>query len=160
MFYIASDKSFQWYQSKPQLIMDFELLFHISMCAEIYSLYVMIDIFDILIVFINSEKWRTIKDCVVIDIYIYIYDVLIVRFRYVSRTLELCAIVLLLLHRLSIMFFNTSTLELCAIVLLLLYRLSNMVLCICDYLSNPYWYIYIGSLTHFFILIKSWVLPN
>ena len=46
-------KSFQWYQSKPQLIMDFELLFNISMSAEIYFLYVMIDIFDILIVFIN-----------------------------------------------------------------------------------------------------------
>ena len=83
MFYIASDKSFQWYQSKPQLIMDFELLFHISMCAEIYSLYVMIDIFDILIVFINSEKWRTIKDCVVIDIYIWCVDCSVpVRFPY------------------------------------------------------------------------------
>ena len=86
---------------------------------EIYFLYIMIDIFDILIVFINSEKWRTIKDCAVIDIYIYdmfffffreiyiyiyIYDMLIVWFRYVFRTLELCAIVLLLLYRLSIMF--------------------------------------------------------
>ena len=55
-------KSFQWYQSQPQLIMDFELLFHISMCAEIYFLYDMIDIFDMLIVFIYSEKWRTIKN--------------------------------------------------------------------------------------------------
>ena len=70
----------------------FWIIIHISICAEIYSLYVMIDIFDILIVFIKSEKWRTIKRlCRDWYIYIYIYDVL-------------CAIVLLTLYRLSIMF--------------------------------------------------------
>ena len=46
------------------------------MSAEIYFLYVMIDIFDILIVFINSEKWRTTKIYAMIDI----CDMLIVWF--------------------------------------------------------------------------------
>ena len=79
----------------------FWIVIHISMCAEIYSLYVLIDMFDILIVFIKSEKWRTIKrlcrDW-------YIHDMLIVWFRYVFRTLELKYTVLLTLYRLSITF--------------------------------------------------------
>ena len=58
-----------------------------GMCAKIYSLYAMIDMFDILIVFIKSEKWRTIKR-LCRDWYIY-DDMLIVWFRYVFRTLEL-----------------------------------------------------------------------
>ena len=136
--------------------MDFELLF-ISVCvlrsisymSSIYFLYVMIDIFDILIVFINSEKWRTIKRlCGDWYIYIYIYiwyvDCLVpVRFPHPSVVCHSAIVTL----QIDYYVFNTSTLELCAIVLLLLYRLSNMVLCICAYLCNPCWYILVHGLT-------------
>ena len=72
-------KSFQWYQSKPQLIW---IVIHISMCAEIYFLYVMIDIFDILIVFYLFGEVENNKN-LCRDLYMWYVDCLVpICFRY------------------------------------------------------------------------------
>ena len=92
-------------------------------------------------------------------IYIYIYDMLIVWFRYVFLTLELCAIVLLFYFFIFFYFIFMGT-----IVLLLLYRLSIMfsipVLlscapwCYCCFTDCQMWFcVYVlTSITHFDIL--------
>ena len=138
MFYIASVKTFSGTRANHTKSWILNCYLYQYACRDLFPIC-----HDWYMWYVNrfySEKWRTIKICAMIDI----CDMLIVWFRFVFCILDyiwqICC-----WSRMSL----ASTLELCAVMLLLLYRLSIMVSCICDYLCNPCWHV----LVHWLIFL-------